>query len=72
MAKNEKLSLDLTTLDFHDLEDRYGHEDACSILRTLEQFEGVQEADVAKFSWQDRLNNVFELMKDGIRFQTRH
>lgn len=72
MPHNEQLPLDMSTIDFAELEDRYGHENACAILRTLEQFEGVKEADVAKFSWQDRLRNVFDLMKDGIRFQTRH
>lgn len=64
--------LDMSTVDFQELESRYGHENACAILRTLEQFEGVKESDVAKFTWQDRLRNVFELMKDGVRFQTRH
>jgi hypothetical protein len=64
--------LDMSTVDFQELENRYGHESACAILRTLEQFEGVKESDVAKFTWQDRLRNVFELMKDGVRFQTRH
>jgi hypothetical protein len=72
MPGSDKKLLDISTLEFHDLEDRYGHDNARSILRTLEQFEGVNEAEVAKFSWQDRLSNVFDLMKEGMRFHTRH
>lgn len=72
MSAEENFPLDLSAIDFCELENRYGHENACAILRTLEQFEGVKEADVAKFSWEDRLRHVFDLMKDGIRFQTRH
>lgn len=64
--------LDMPTIEFHELEDLYGHEEACAILRALEQFEGVKEAEAARFSWQDRLKNVFDLMKEGIRYQTRH
>jgi hypothetical protein len=71
-TKDTNFFLDMPALEFKELEDRYGHENACAILRTLEQIEGVQEADVAQFTWQDRLKNVFELMKDGLRFQTRH
>ena len=63
---------DMATMRFHELEERYGHENACAILRTLEQFEGVKEEDVAKVSLQERLSNVFDLMKEGLRFQTRH
>jgi hypothetical protein len=72
MPASKKPTLDMSTIEFHELEGRYGHENACAILRTLEQFEGVNEAEVAKFSWQDRLSHVFDLMKEGMRFQTRH
>ena len=72
MPNQEPSPLDMATMDFDELEDRYGHDNACAILRTMEQFEGIKEEDVAKFSWQDRLRNVFDIMKDGIRFQTRH
>jgi hypothetical protein len=72
MSTTDNASLDMATIEFDELEDRYGHENACAILRTLEQFEGVKEAEVAKFSWQDRLQNVFDLMKEGARYQTRH
>lgn len=72
MPADEKFPLDMASIDFDELEYRYGHDNACSILRTLEQFEGVKESDVAQFSWQDRLRHVFELMKDGVHFQTRH
>lgn len=63
---------DMSAIEFDDLENRYGHDNACAILRTLEQFEGVKEAEVAKFSWEERLRHVFELMKEGLVFQTRH
>ena len=62
----------LHMLDFADLEDRFGRDNAFAILRTLEQFEGVLEARVAKLSWEERLQNVFALMKKNIRYQTRH
>lgn len=65
-------SFDMGTLKFQELEERYGHENARAILKSLEQFEGVVEEEVARFSLQDRLSNVFELMKEGMRFQTRH
>ena len=59
-------------LDFSDLEFRFGKESAFSILRTLEQFEGVVEARVAKLSYEERLKNVFAHMKENMRYQTRH
>ena len=61
----------LGTLDFVDLENRYGIDNARAILRTLEQFEGIAETG-AKLSYEDRLRNVFEAMKSNIRFMTRH
>ena len=65
-------SLDHEPLEFMDLESRFGHESAFAILRMLEQFEGVMEAQVSTQSFEDRLQNVFRLMKENIRFQTRH
>jgi hypothetical protein len=59
-------------LDFADLEVRFGKDNAFAILRTLEQFEGVREARVANLSWQERLQNVFAVMKENMRLQTRH
>lgn len=59
-------------LDFIELESRFGHENAFTILRTLERFEGVIEARVSKLSYEDRLRNVFRLMKENMQYQTRH
>lgn len=59
-------------LDFCDLENRFGLENARIILRTLEQFEGIPERHVAELSYEDRLDNVLMTMKDNIRYQTRH
>ncbi len=59
-------------LEFTDLETRFGRDSAFSILRTLEQFEGVLEERVSKLSFEDRLKNVIRLMKENIRVQTRH
>ncbi len=72
MSITTSLPPDITTIEFHELEDRYGHEHACEILRTLEQIEGIRESEVAKFSWQDRMDRVFDSIKEGLRFQTRH
>ncbi len=72
MTQVDQDTLDMASLDFSDLEDRYGQENARAILRALEQFEGVRESDVSKYSWHERLKNVLELMKDGLKFQTRH
>lgn len=59
-------------LNFLELESRFGQENAFTILRTLEQFEGVIEARVSKLSYEDRLRNVFRLMKENMQYQTRH
>ena len=59
-------------VDFTDLESRFGRDSAFAILRTLEQFEGVSEARVATLSFEDRLKNVFAVMKENLRCQTRH
>ncbi len=59
-------------IEFNDLESRFGRESACAILRTLEQFEGISETRVNRLSYNERLKNVFRLMKENIRYQTRH
>jgi hypothetical protein len=66
----ENITLD--NLDFVELEDRFGADNARAILRTLEKFEGISELRVKKLSYEDRLRNVMTAMKDNIRFQTRH
>jgi hypothetical protein len=63
---------ELGSVDFGDLETRYGRESACAILKVLEQFEGVHEAQVAKMSYDERLDQVFYLMQDNLKYQTRH
>lgn len=63
---------DFESLDFADLESRFGQESARSILRTLEQFEGIFETGETKLSYADRMRNVMLAMKDNIRFQTKH
>ena len=59
-------------LAFDDLESRFGKDNAFTIVRTLEQFEGILEERVARLSGEQRLRNVFSLMKAGIRGQTQH
>ena len=59
-------------LNFGDLESRFGRDSAFAILRALEQFEGISEARVSRLSYEERLRNVFRLMKDSMRYQTRH
>jgi hypothetical protein len=59
-------------VEFNDLETRFGRDNAFAILRTLEQFEGVAEMRVAKLPCEERLRNVFRLMKDNLRYQTQH
>lgn len=66
------LSIDDCPLVFSELETRFGRDNAFSILRTLEQFEGVVEARVSNLSFEERLENVFQMMKENIRYQTRH
>jgi hypothetical protein len=60
------------TLDFYELEGRFGLDNARAILRTLEQFEGISERRVARLSYKDRLCNVMTAMRDNLRYQTRH
>jgi hypothetical protein len=68
----DDFSKHLSPVEFIDLESRFGHENAFAILRTLEQFEGVAEDHVAKLPFEERLRNVFRLMKENMRYQTRH
>jgi hypothetical protein len=63
---------DFSDLEFVDLETRYGHESACAILRVLEQFEGVTDTGTEKLSYDERLQNVLNMMRDNMVFQTRH
>jgi len=64
--------LSVNSIEFADLEGRFGRDNAFTILRTLEQFEGVLEERVARLSYEERLKNVFRLMKENMRLQTRH
>ncbi|MDE2029397.1 MAG: hypothetical protein KGI97_02415 [Alphaproteobacteria bacterium] len=59
-------------LDFADLKDRFGFDNARTILRTLEKFEGISDIRVSNLSEEDRMRNVMTAMKDNIRYQTRH
>jgi hypothetical protein len=59
-------------MDFVELEDRFGLDNARAILRMLEQFEGITERRVANLSDTERMHNVMSAMKDNSRFQTRH
>ncbi len=63
---------EIEPIDFSELESRYGHESAFAILRVLEQFEGVIESHVTQLSFEERMENVFRLMRDNMRYQTRH
>ena len=65
-------SFKFDSLDFLELEDRFGLDNARAILRTLEQFEGISEIRVTTLSYEERLRNVISMMKDNMRFQTRH
>ncbi|MDD5585730.1 MAG: hypothetical protein PHY92_02095 [Alphaproteobacteria bacterium] len=59
-------------LDFDELEDRFGSDNALAILRALERFEGVREEWVVSLSREERLENVFRLMAESVRYQTKH
>lgn len=59
-------------LHFTDLENRFGRDSAYVILRTLERFEGVQEEWVSGMTREDRFKNVFRLMSENVKHQTRH
>ncbi len=69
---NNQEVISFGSLDFYELEGRFGLDNARAILRTLEQFEGISEQRVAKLSYKDRLCNVMSAMKDNLRYQTRH
>lgn len=66
------LNLSSGSIDFADLRTRFGHDSALVILRTLEQFEGIVESRVSKLPVEERMKNVFRLMKENMRYQTRH
>lgn len=68
----QDINLTSSSLDFIDLESRFGRDNAVAILRTLEQFEGVVEARVSKLPLEERMKNVFRLMRENMRYQTRH
>ncbi len=59
-------------LDYGDLEDHYGKENAEAILRLLEQFEGIPEARVRNMPQARRLENVLKAMSENLLYQTRH
>jgi hypothetical protein len=60
------------SLEFVELEDRFGIENACVILRTLELFEGIPESRASQLSYHDRLRKVMSVMKDEVGYQTLH
>jgi len=62
----------IQSLQFADLEDRFGRDSAYVILRMIERFEGVREEWVANLSREDRLKNVFRLMAANVLYQTKH
>jgi len=68
--KNNAISIG--TIEFEDLENRFGFDNARLILRTLEQFEGIPEHRGSELSYEDRLDYVMMTMKDNLRYQTRH
>ncbi len=67
-----QVSQHVSPVEFMDLQSRFGHDNAFAILRTLEQFEGVNESFATKLPTDERLRNVFRLMKENLRYQTRH
>ncbi len=62
----------LEALDFMDLQNRVGADDARAVLRALEQMEGVSEGLVANLSLAERFSNVLTTMQENMRVQTRH
>jgi hypothetical protein len=68
----EGIHSEIGNMEFAELEERFGRENAFAILRMLEQFEGIVESKVNKLSYEERLRNVFTLMHDNMRYQTRH
>jgi hypothetical protein len=55
-----------------DLEDRFGFDNARSILRTLERVEGISDSSAFGLSCHERLRKVMSIMKDDVRHQTLH
>ena len=68
----EGINFNVGPIEFLDLESRYGYDNAYAILRVLEQFEGVAESCVRDLSCNERLQNVFRMMTDNMRYETRH
>lgn len=68
----EKCIAEFGDLNFFELKDRFGIDNARDILRTLEKFEGIAEKSVASLSYEDRLSNVMSAMRENINSQTRH
>ncbi len=68
----EKCAADFGDLNFYELKDRFGLDNACDILQTLEKLEGIPEHNVSGLSYQDRLSNVMSAMKESHGRQTRH
>lgn len=61
-----------SSMNFDDLETRYGYEAALVIVKTLEQFEGILESRVSRLPPEIRLENVLRVMGENLRPQTRH
>ncbi len=53
------------TIDYNELVQRFGPDNARDILRTLERMNGICEELVAAWSYEDRLANVFLTMKSS-------
>ncbi len=64
--------LSIEPLHFFELEQRFGRDNASSILRMLEQFEGIHKDQVAHLTPEQRFENVVRAMTDNMLYQTRH
>ncbi len=64
--------LNIMPMEYAELEDKYGKDNAQSILRLLEQFEGISEMATKNMSQEKRLANVFRAMTENMLYQTRH
>lgn len=67
-----KCTVGFGDLDFLELEESLGMENARAVLRTLEWFEGIRETDVSSLSFEDRLDNVLTSIRHSMHFQTKH
>lgn len=59
-------------LRFAELEERFGRENADTILLTLERLEGVREHKVGHMTAEQRLSNVLALMAENFTSGTKH